>query len=198
MEILKFDGEIPDSVIARAVETLRAGGIIAYPTETYYGLGAKFDIEASLSRLFELKGRPSEKAVPLIVGEVKGLFTLVETVSETATALIDKYWPGPLTVLFPARRGLSEYITSRGKVAVRMPGESFALHLARVAGFPITATSANPADAPPPIDIETVIKYFPEIDLIIDGGRTPGGPPSTIIDVEGNSVRVIREGAIKV
>lgn len=198
VEIVRLDKENLNAVIALAVETLRRGGIIAYPTETFYALGAKFDIEEPLGRLFELKGRPAEKALPLIVGKVTDLSLLVENISGSARTLVDKHWPGPLTILFPAKPGLSELITAEGKVAVRIPGESFALGLARAAGFPITATSANPSGRPPADDAETVIRYFPSgLDLVIDGGKTPGGLPSTLVGFEDGLVKVIREGAIR-
>ncbi len=182
-----------------AVDILKNGGIVAYPTETFYGLGAKFDLEDSLKNLYDIKQRPEEKAMPLIIGD-KGLLPIVAaSVNSIAVLLMNRFWPGPLTLIFPARENLSEYITAgTHKVAVRIPGESFALHLAKTANFPITATSANPSSMTPAQDAETVISYFGDkIDLIIDGGLTAGGLPSTIVDVTGDKIKILREGVIK-
>ncbi|MBI5188056.1 MAG: threonylcarbamoyl-AMP synthase [Nitrospirae bacterium] len=185
--------------LQKAVDILNYGGIIVYPTETFYGLGAKFDMEDSLKRLYELKKRPKEKAMPLIIGN-KGLLPIVTaSVNRTAMSLMDRFWPGPLTLILPAKENLSEYITAgTGKVAVRIPGESFALQLARAAEFPITSTSANISGIPPAQDAETVIRYFGDkIDLIIDGDPTSGGLPSTIVDVTEDEIKILREGVIK-
>lgn len=181
-----------------AVRTLKAGGIVAYPTETFYGLGVKFDMEDALQRLYALKRRPVEKTVSLIIDGPETLAAVALSVNDTARKLIERFWPGPLTILFPAKETLSGYIKSLGKVAVRMPGESFALYLARTAGFPVTATSANPAGMPPAGDADTVIEYFGEsIDLVVDVGRTPGGLPSTVVDVTENRIKIIRQGGVR-
>jgi L-threonylcarbamoyladenylate synthase len=183
-----------------AGETLRGGGGVAFPTETFYGLGVKFDIESALERLFALKGRPVEKAVSLIIGNADDLPVLAneDAVTPRARRLIERYWPGPLTLIFDAREGVSHYLTTRGTVAVRVPGESFALRLTREAGFPVTATSANPAGMAPPVDAGTVGEYFGRgVDLLVDGGRTGGGRPSTIADVTGGEIKVIRHGAVR-
>jgi L-threonylcarbamoyladenylate synthase len=163
----------------------------------------KFDLPRSLQRLYELKKRPREKAMPVIIGRRAALSGIVspewfEHVPPFVQSLMDRFWPGPLTLLIPARKGLPEYLTAdTGMVAVRMPGESFALPLARHAGFPITATSANLSGTPPADSAEMVIEYFGEgVDLVIDGGQTPGGLPSTIVDVSGGRVTVVREGVI--
>ncbi|MDP2278928.1 MAG: L-threonylcarbamoyladenylate synthase, partial [Nitrospirota bacterium] len=185
-------------VIERAVEILSKGGIVAYPTETFYGLGVKFDKENSLKKLFELKKRQEEKPMPLIIGSRASLSMIAASVNEIAETLMDKFWPGPLTLLLEAKKGLSPYLTAdTGRIAVRIPGESAALYLVREAGFPITATSANPSGMLPAEDAETVIKYFGEkIDMVIDRGRTAGGLPSTIVDVTGKKIKIVREGVI--
>jgi len=182
-----------------AVETINRGGIVAYPTETFYGLGAKFDIEDSLKRLYEIKQRPHEKAMPLIIGAAGLLPVVTASVNATAISLMDRFWPGPLTLLFQAREGLSDFITAGTyKVAVRIPGDSFALDLAKLINLPITATSANPSGRSPARDAETVIRYFgEEIDLVIDCGLAPGGMPSTIVDVTGDEIKIMREGVIR-
>lgn len=189
--------------VREAIDVLETGGVIAYPTETFYGLGARFDISDSLRKLYELKRRPMEKAMPLIIGSMELLRLIVSekwlsNTPRVARLLMDNFWPGPLTLLLPAKDGLSEFLTAdTGRVAVRIPGESFALHLARKAGFPITATSANISGEPPAWKAADVIRYFVDaMDLIIDGGTTPGGLPSTIADMSGGDAVIVREGAI--
>jgi len=186
-------------VLHYTADMLKKGGIIAYPTETFYGLGAKFDMEDSLKKLYDIKQRPEEKAMPLIIGNKELLTVITASMNKTAVSLMDRFWPGPLTLIFPAKENLSEYITAgTHKVAVRIPGESFALYLAITASFPITATSANLSGTSPAQDAETVIRYFGDkIDLIIDGGTTSGGLPSTIVDVTGDEIKLLREGAVK-
>lgn len=204
MNHLRLDKNKIDKVLDTAISVLRTGGVVAYPTETFYGLGTAFDISASLKRLYDLKKRPMEKAMPLITGDIGSLRLIVssewlESIPTAARLLMDKFWPGPLTLLMPAKEGLSRYVSAdTGKIAVRIPGESFALDLARKAGVPVTATSANPSGMPAAESADEVIRYFNgDIDLLIDGGRTPGGLPSTIVDVSDGGVEVVREGKIK-
>jgi L-threonylcarbamoyladenylate synthase len=197
MEIIRTDGSERAKALRAAVQTLNSGGIVAYPTETFYGLGVRYDLAKSLARLHALKRRPSEKAMPLIIGEREAIGLLAPEVSDMAAGLMERFWPGPLTILLPARPGLSGHISANGKVAVRLPGESFALDLARAAGLPLTATSANPSGLPPACDAGQVAAYFGAgIDLVIDGGSTRGGLPSTVVDVEGDRITVVRRGEI--
>lgn len=187
-----------ESILKQAVEALKKGSILAYPTETFYGLGVKFDIEDSLKKLYEVKQRPKDKAMPLIIGK-KGLLPLIaESANPNTLFLMERFWPGPLTLIFNAKGNISSYITAgTGRVAVRIPGESFALYLAKRANFPITATSANPSGMPPAKDAEAVMNYFGDKpDLLIDGGPMRGGLPSTIVDVTGEEIKILREGAI--
>jgi L-threonylcarbamoyladenylate synthase len=187
-----------DEVLSYAVEALLKGGIVAYPTETFYGLGVKFDREDLLKRLYDVKKRHKDKAIPLIIGERRLLPLVTESTNRKAYYLMERFWPGPLTLILPAKENISRYITANtGKVAVRMPGESFALRFARTVDFPITATSANLSGLPPAQNADAVIRYFGDtIDLLIDGGPTPGGLPSTLLDVTGEEIVVLREGAI--
>ena len=191
-----------DEAVGKAIDELQKGGIIAYPTETFYGLGVKFDMPDALKRLYGLKKRPHDKAMPVIIGDSRLLSEVVDeewlkNIPLTAQSLMDEHWPGPLTLLFPAKDGLSEHLTAgTGRIAVRVPGESFALCLAKKAGFPITATSANLSGMPPAENAEMVKKYFDGgIDMLIDGGQTAGGTPSTIVDVTKDVPVIIRRGA---
>jgi L-threonylcarbamoyladenylate synthase len=196
MRTLRLDTTNISMVLEEAVAVLRAGGILAYPTETFYALGSRFDNEAALERIFALKGRPTGKPLSLIISSAEMLSLVARVVPDIARPLMGRFWPGPVTIVFPARDDLSPYITFRGRVAVRVPGESFGLSLARSAGFPVTATSANLSGAPPAGDAEAVRNMFPGgIDLLVDGGRTPGGLPSTVLDVSGGAVDILRHGA---
>ncbi|GAB4485639.1 MAG: L-threonylcarbamoyladenylate synthase [Thermodesulfovibrionales bacterium] len=198
MQILKLKNYGLDYCISQALSALKRGGIIGYPTETFYGIGVRFDSEAALAKLYEIKGRPKEKALPLIIGHA-GLLPLVAAeIPRHAELLISRFWPGPLTILFPAREGTSPLITAgTGKVAVRMPGASFALSFAAAAECPITATSANISGLKPASDPLMLAGYFSNVlDVLIDGGPTPGGRPSTIVDAAGAEVRVVRQGVI--
>lgn len=187
----------------KAVHILQAGGIVAYPTETFYALGVKFDMQDSLRKLYELKKRPHEKAMPLIIGD-KGLLSALVSdewlanIPPAARLLMARFWPGPLTLLLPAREGLSEYLTANtGLIGVRIPGESFALQLAQKAGFPITATSANISALPPADHADMVRGYFGAgIDLLIDHGQAPGSLPSTIVEVSEGAIKLVRKGVI--
>lgn len=193
-----------DRAINEAITVLLSGGIVAYPTETFYGLGVKFDLPESLLRLYDLKKRPGEKAMPVIIGD-RGLLPLLvpeewlARIPKAALSLMDRFWPGPLTLLLPAREGLSEFLTAgTTAIAVRVPGESFALSLAKKAAFPFTATSANLSGRPPAISSREVIEYFGEaFDLLVDGGESPASLPSTIVDASGPDMRIVREGKIR-
>jgi len=198
MRLLKLDTLNYTDILSLSVNLLKNGGIIAYPTETFYGLGAKFDIDDALKKIYKIKQRPQDKAMPLIIGDRDLLPVTSLEINNTASALMDKFWPGPLTLIIPAGKKISEYITAgTHTVAVRIPGESFALRLAQTAHFPITATSANLSGLPPARDIETVLRYFGDrIDLIIDAGPTPGALPSTIVDARGSALKILREGVI--
>ncbi|MDA8169537.1 MAG: L-threonylcarbamoyladenylate synthase [Nitrospiraceae bacterium] len=182
--------------LENAAGVLEKGGIVACPTETYYGLCARFDDENALERLHELKGRREEKPFPLIIGSLSLLPLLTEETGGLAKKLMDKFWPGPLTILLKARGGLSGHISRGGKVAVRMPGESFALELARRCRLPLTATSANISGLPPSQTAEQVLEYFDgRLDLVVDAGGAPGGLPSTIVDATCGGLKLLREGA---
>lgn len=193
MKLLKVD----ETDITEVLEILEQGGIIVYPTETLYGIGVKYDNKKALKKVFEIKKRPLEKSFPLIV-DLKHLELITDFIPPIAMKLIERYWPGPLTIVLPARKNLSRRIKKNGKVAVRMPGESFALKLIKSSPFPITATSANISSYPAADCIDTVLKYFKEgIDLIIDGGKLPG-MPSTIVDITVDPPKILRQGIIKI
>ncbi|MDP2157658.1 MAG: L-threonylcarbamoyladenylate synthase [Nitrospirota bacterium] len=198
MEILRPSESGMDKAIRRLRQLLDNAEIIAYPTETFYGLGTRYDSEDSLERLYNIKKRPHEKAMPLIIGRTALLSLLTPVIPEVAERLMERFWPGPLTLIFEARENLSLHITAgSGKVAVRIPGPSFALDLASHLDYPITSTSANMTGMPPAETAAQVMDYFDTAPItIVDCGKTPGNAPSTIVDVTGSEIRIVRQGMI--
>lgn len=198
MLILSANGKNSDTVFAKSSEILKNSGIIAYPTESFYALGVLATDENAIKKLYKLKKRSADKPLPIIIGDIDSLASIVRSIPAPAEELIRKYWPGPLTLIFDAQDDVPDLLTgTKRKLAVRIPGESAALHIARTLKVPITSTSANPSGKPPAEEIDTIIRYFGDkIDLIIDAGKTPGGKPSTIIDVTATPPKVLREGSI--
>jgi L-threonylcarbamoyladenylate synthase len=190
-----------DALLAREVERLgailRAGGVVAYPTETFYGLGALARDAAALARLASAKGRPEGKPLPLVVAD-EAMAEEVAVMGPVARRLAGRFWPGPLTLVLPARAGLPLPITGgTGTVGLRVPGSEVARALCRAAGGPIVSTSANPAGAPPPASVAALDPALAaRIDGVLDAGATPGGRPSTVVAVEGERLALLRDGAI--
>ncbi|MDA8077631.1 MAG: L-threonylcarbamoyladenylate synthase [Nitrospiraceae bacterium] len=198
MIVLRTDHSGRQAAVTKARDMITAGGVIAFPTETFYGIGVRYDDADALQRLYALKRRSADKALPLIIGS-RDLLPLVSCAADPlALLLAERFWPGPLTILMGARRDLPDLITAgTGKVAVRIPGPSFALDLVRSLPFPITATSANISGSPPASDPEDVLRYFDGmLDMLIDAGTAPGGRPSTIIEVIEGKIALLREGAV--
>lgn len=189
--------EIP-AALDRVVEALARDGLVAYPTETFYGLGANATSEKALDRLFDAKQRPRDMPVPVIIGEPGALAPLVTHVSKSAGKLMKAFWPGPLTLLFPAAGGCPARVTGgTGKVGVRVPDHPVAAAIARGCAWPITATSANRSgerEACAAGELDGALREA--VDLIISGARTPGGPPSTVLDVTVEPPRLVRPGRI--
>jgi L-threonylcarbamoyladenylate synthase len=185
--------------VAEAADALGRGEIVAFPTETYYGLAVNALDEAALDRLFDLKGRDAEKASALLVADLAMFAQLCAEVSSRARALVAAHWPGPLTLALPARADLPAAIVRDGFVAARVSSHPVAQALVLAGGRPLTATSANPAGAAPARTAEEVRAYFGEQLLhILDAGQTAGGPPSTLVRLRGDDVEVLRRGAIAI
>lgn len=175
---------------------LGESGLIALPTESFYGLAAAPFDERALARLWAVKGRSEGKPILVLIGERHQLTPFVRTIPRAAQALMDAFWPGPLTIVFPAAPGLSNAVTAgTGSVGIRLSAwEPLVDLLCRVG--PVTGTSANREGLPPPRTAEEVQDCLGEVlDLIIDGGPTPGGQPSTVIDIQ-TPIRIIRNGPI--
>jgi L-threonylcarbamoyladenylate synthase len=195
--ILRVDPCAPDrSVIQQAAELLRAGLVVAYPTDTLYGLAVDPRNAAAVNRLFELKGRPETSALTLIAADVDQVRGAGE-MNAAAERLAARWWPGPLTVVIPARPILAREMLAGGStVGVRIPDHPVAVALARAAGFCVTATSANRSGAPAVSTAGAVTEALPEIDAVLDGGPAPGGAPSTIVNASARDLALVRAGAV--
>jgi L-threonylcarbamoyladenylate synthase len=184
--------------LREAARALTLGGVIAFPTETFYGLGAAALDVTAVDRLLALKGRPAGKPVIVLVDSV-AMAEAVAVVSPAARALMERHWPGALTLVMPARPHLPAGITAgTATVGVRMSPHPVARGLVAALGAPVTAPSANPSGADAPRTAPEVLRHFDgSIDLVLDGGGTPGGPPSTVLDVTVDPPRVLRPGAVR-
>lgn len=184
--------------IASAAGALARGGVVAFPTETYYGLAVNPFVAGALDRLFALKQRAADKPVLVLIDELARLGELVREVPPLYQALMTRFWPGPLTLIFPGRSGLPGLLTDgSGTIGIRLSSQPLACRLAAAAGGVITGTSANPGGAPAASTADEVRAYFPADRLeILDGGRTRGGLGSTIVSAEGGRLRLIRSGAV--
>lgn len=176
---------------------LGASGLIALPTESFYGLAAAPFDEQALARLWQVKGRSEGKPILVLIGDESQLGPLIRSSPPVARLLMKAFWPGPLTIVFPAAVGLSDAVTAgTGSVGVRFSPWEPLVNLLRLVG-PMTGTSANREGQPPPRTAKEVQDSLGDVlDLIVDAGPTPGGRPSTVIDVRG-PIRIVRDGAIE-
>ena len=186
-----------DAIVEAATWILR-GGVVAFPTDTLYGLGVDPFRADAVAKAFAVKGRSGERALPLIAADRDQIARYLGPLSAAAARLAECFWPGPLTVVVPAPAALARGVTGAGgTVGVRVPSHDVARAIAVAAGRPITATSANVSGEPATPDPGEVERAIGDrIDLLIDAGRTPGGAPSTIVDATGGRPRLIREGAV--
>ncbi|WP_238389235.1 L-threonylcarbamoyladenylate synthase [Urbifossiella limnaea] len=194
-----MDPDNPDpALIERAAAVIRAGGLVAFPTETVYGLGANALDAAAVGRIFAAKGRPATNPVIVHVADVSDAVNVTAEWPATAGALAARFWPGPLTLVLPRGPAVPDVVTAGGPtVAVRCPAHPVARALIRAAGVPIAAPSANRSTELSPTRAEHVVKGLAgRIDLILDGGRCQGGIESTVVDMTGTRVRVLRPGLI--
>jgi L-threonylcarbamoyladenylate synthase len=199
MERLKVDPHRPErKVLDYAARLICQGAVVAYPTETFYGLGANALDGAASGRIIELKGRDAGKALPLIVADLAQIGILSDELPSSVRPLAEKFWPGPLTLVIPIRSGLGGALENLSTAAVRVSGLPLARELARAVGRPLIATSANPSSRAPaqsPEEVESALGGG--VDLLLDGGPTAGGKPSTIVDVSGPELRLLRRGPIE-
>jgi len=198
--VLAVDPVAPTRAALRAAaDTVRAGGVLALPTETFYGLAVAALDAGAVRRVFELKGRPESKPLLVLVDSV-AMAETVAHVTAPARDLMKRYWPGALTLVMPARDTVPSVVTAgSGTLGVRLSPHPIARGLVELLGEPVTAPSANPNGLPPPTTAQAVLDYFQEgIDLVLDGGATAGGEPSTVLDLTLDPPRVLRQGAVVV
>ena len=182
----------------RAVEVIRSGGLVAIPTDTLYGLAADPFNAKAVDRVFAAKGRAEAQAVALVAADSAQVLARLGPLTPMARRLADHFWPGPLTILMLASAALAPGVSAgTGLVGVRVPDHRVTRDLCRLASLPLVATSANMSGKQPTHDPDDVAAAFGDsIDVLVDSGPTPGGPPSTIVDATGASPRLIRAGAI--
>jgi L-threonylcarbamoyladenylate synthase len=198
MEQVTVDPRQPDrEALERAAAVLRRGGVVAYPTETVYGLAVDARDGDAAARLFAMKAREPSVAIALIAADA-GQAEQAGRFGARERQLIEAFWPGPLTIVVPASAGVSARLCSAaGTIGVRVPSHLVARELARVFGGCITATSANRSSRPPAVTAAEVAAALGDsIDLLIDGGPSPGGPPSTVIGIVNDVPVLYRAGAV--
>ncbi len=187
-----------DQVKLRAADIVRRGGLIAFRTDTFYGLGADPLNAAAVQRIFELKGREEGKPILVLISDVDLISSFLTNTSAKFSSVAKRFWPGPLTLIGVARDELPQELTAgTGTIGIRLPADEDVRALLSACGGALTATSANPSGQSPARSAEDVGRYFPDgIDLVVDGGEVTATQPSTVLDLSGEAPRLIREGAI--
>jgi L-threonylcarbamoyladenylate synthase len=197
--LLKIDPRKPDAEkLAEAVRVLREGGVVAFPTETFYGLGADARNETAVEQIYRIKGRNFRNPLSVIVANDREVIPLVDEIPTAAQILMKTFWPGPLTLVFRASSSVLPRLTAdTGKIGIRVSSHPLARRLAGGVGGPLTATSANLSGGPECTSADAVIRALDKLPVsVVDGGETPGGAGSTILDVTVFPPRFLREGAI--
>jgi L-threonylcarbamoyladenylate synthase len=195
MDTLILPVSSPDA-LTRALEILRGGGLVAFPTDTVYGVGALAFDAAAVESIYAVKDRPNEKAIPVLLGSADDLTKVAAEVPPMALTLAARFWPGPLTLVVPKHPSLPEAVSVTATVGVRVPDHAAARRLLQAAG-PMAVTSANRSGQPSPSSASEVLAQLGgRIALILDGGKTPGGVPSTVVDCVGAEPKILREGPV--
>ena len=186
------------AALETAARVLRGGGLVAFPTETFYGLGARALDAAAVARIFEAKGRPGDKPLLVLVDSLAMVDRVAGEVPARARRLMERYWPGALTLVLHAHADLPTALTAgTGTIGVRLSGHPVARALVAAAGEPVTAPSANLHGAASPRTAdEVIVGLGARVDLVLDGGPTPGGPASTVLDLTRTPAVLLRAGAV--
>jgi L-threonylcarbamoyladenylate synthase len=184
--------------LEQAISTVQRGGVAAFPTDTVYGIGASLRHPAALARIYDIKGRPPDKPIPILVSRADVIPDLVEDADPDLVALAHRYWPGPLTVILRAKASLPvEVKAPDGTCGIRIPNHSVPLAIAQANGGAIATTSANKSGELAATQASAIRESLgDELDLILDGGIAPGSVASTVIRREGDTISVIREGSV--
>jgi len=193
---MSIDGDLDESIRISA-RVLDRGGVILYPTDTIYGLGCRASDEAAISRIYSMKVRPPTTPSLVLVGSVEMIGRFVAEIPPIAEKLMEKFWPGPLTLLFRASDGISPRLTAgTGKIGIRFPGQTFCARLSTSCDDAVVSTSVNITGNPPGDDPADLFRQFgPWVDLVVDSGKLKS-PPSTVADISGGKLLIMREGAI--
>src|SRR5262245_14088452 len=198
-QLLCVNAKAPEAeILSRGAAVLRGGGMVAFPTETVYGLGADAMNPMAVARLFAAKGRPPTNPLIVHVADIAVALFLVRKFPVVARTLAERFWPGPLTLVLPKSEHVLDLVTAGGPtVALRAPAHPVALGLLRACGLPLAAPSANPSGFLSPTTAEHVVKALAgKIDMVLDAGPTPGGLESTVLDVNVIPPRLLRPGLV--
>lgn len=198
MQTILLQGDCSED-LKQAAQLLRSGETVAFPTDTVYGLGANAQSDTAIEKIYEAKGRPSDKPLILLIHDRKQLQLFTDTISDTAKKLMDAFWPGPLTLIFPLREGAVSSAVTRGQttIGVRMPNHPTALTLLQLADIPVAAPSANLSGNPSPTTAQQVAKDLDgRIAAIVSGGSCNIGVASTIVDISTDTPVILRQGGI--
>ena len=195
---MELEGKHLELAAMEAAKILKSGGLVAYPTESFYGLAADAANETAILRLFHVKKRQAREPVLILIPSIESLKRYAVYVPETADRLMEAFWPGGLTLVFEAAKGVSSLLTAgTGKIGVRLSSHPVAMALVRAMGAAITGTSANISGEPPCNTPAGVLHALGKrVDIILDGGETPGQKPSTVLDMTAHPHAVLREGII--
>lgn len=200
MRLVKTQVGLADDAgtICRAQHLLRSGEVVAFPTDTVYGVGAHAFQPEAVAALYAVKNRPTSKAIPILVAQTEDMARVARHVPAVAWELAERFWPGGLTLVLPRAQKVPSVITAGSDtVAIRCPDHHIPLALANAIGAPLAATSANLSGNPSPTTARQVVEQLAgRVPLIIDGGQCPGGVPSTVIDLSVSPPRLLRAGAI--
>ena len=198
-KIVKVDPENIDyNIIKEAADIINRGGLVVFPTETVYGIGADALNDAAVDKIFKAKGRPQDNPLIVHIAELDELYRLASEVPKKAELLAERFWPGPLTMILYKRKILSDKITAGlNTAAIRLPVNKIALALIRESKKPIAAPSANTSGSPSPTEASHVIEdLMGKVDMIIDGGSTYIGLESTVVDMTGDIPMILRPGGV--
>ena len=191
MYAVKIDPKKPDKkIIVKAADIVKGGGLVIFPTETVYGIAASLVDDKAIARLYEIKNRPLDKPFTVHISDIKMIEKMGCKINEKTKSLIEKFWPGPLTIILKSENGKT--------IGFRMPADKIAAELIKCAGVPIVAPSANLSGKVAPVSAGEAMKDLEgKVDMVLDGGKTAIGLESTIIDMTIIPPKVLREGAIK-
>jgi L-threonylcarbamoyladenylate synthase len=197
-EVVMIDPDHPGPSFSRCGDVVRSGGIVVYPTDTFYGLGADPRNSEAVKRLFHIKGRAKGQPILLLISSIGEVHLWAAEISQGAEELMQRFWPGPLTLVFKARNDVNNEVTGNtGTIGLRVPGNSITRQLLSSLGTALTGTSANRSGERSIRSIaDLAADLAAKVDLLVDGGTTAGGMPSTIVDVSGNAPVIIREGMV--